>query len=367
MEHRLVVFLVSHSSAGGAQELWTNLAEGFLARGYRVKLMALYPLRAMRELPDELSWHHVVPKRPTDPVSQLRMFLALVRFLRAEKPWRIFTAMPAANVMAAAAARIAGCGTVVISHHSPVETHNPLLNLADSVAGSLRSVSSIVSVSGTVSASLGGKPRRYRAKRRTIHNALPPRIEHQLADLAQRYAPRRARNRRVVTTGRLAAQKNYPLLIRAARHLPDVTIDIVGDGPDKAKLVGLAEELGVADRVRFLGHCPREEALRLLADGDVFTQVSLFEGHSLALVEAAKLGLPLVVSDVPVQVEGITSSAGLRCGLAVGVEDDAGLAREIRELLDNPAHYEEWVARSRRLGDDATYDRMMAAYEALAA
>jgi glycosyltransferase involved in cell wall biosynthesis len=361
-------FLVSHSSAGGAQEIWVNLAEAFRARGRPVQLLALYPLReTVRETPADLPWRYVVPTRPRSPLAGLRMMRALVRLIRHERPAAIFTAMPAANVVAGLAARIAGGDTkVVISHHSPIETHNPVLNRIDGMVGSLNSVQTVVSVSNSVSATLDRKPARYRRKRQTIHNALPPSIEALLSVLqAQQGAtPRSAR--KLVATGRLAAQKNYPLLIRAAAHMPDVEIDIIGTGPDEAELQRLAHTSGVTDRVRFLGHRPRAEAMALLASARVFVQASLFEGHSLALIEAAKLGLPLVVSDVPVQIEAITAADGTRCGIAIGVNDDQALAREVLRLMDDPVHHALWADRSRKLAEEATFDAMVGAYERLA-
>lgn len=369
MSGRHLVFLVSHSSAGGAQEIWANLAEGFAARGHRVQLMALYPLRAtVRTTAEGLGWRYVLPRRPRGPVGAVRLIAALARIIRRERPDVVFTAMPAANVAAALAARLAGVPTrVVTSHHSPLDTHNGLLDVADGVTGSLSSVRSVVSVSEAVAASMGAKPLRYRAKGRTIANALPPRIERLLAELAERRHPRAAHGRTVVATGRLAAQKNYPLLIRAAALMPDVLVRIVGNGPDEEALRRLAAEQGVADRVEFLGHRPREEALAVLAAGDVFVQASLFEGHSLGLIEAAKLGLPLVVSNVPVQLEGITAADGERCGLTVGVDDPAGLAAHVAALLDDPTTYALWAGRARKLGAEATYQAMMDAYEELAA
>jgi glycosyltransferase involved in cell wall biosynthesis len=276
--------------------------------------------------------------------------------------------MPAANVAASLATRVAGGPTrVITSHHSPVETHSKLLNRIDGIAGTLKSVKTVISVSDVVGTSLDGKPASYRAKRRTIKNALPPRIEALLDDLAARHAPRSARSRTVVATGRLHMQKNYPLLIRAAALMPDVTINIVGNGPDEEALRSLANDLGVQGRVHFLGHRPREEALAILAEGDIFAQVSLFEGHSLGLIEAARLGLPLVVSDVPVQIEGITAADGQSCGLTVGTGDAEALARSITLLLDDSVAYGTWANRARKLGSEATYEAMMAAYEELVA
>lgn len=362
---RKIAFLVSHSSPGGAQEIMADLASGFRERGADVRMLALYPTdRAARDSP--FAWNHVVPRRPNRPWKVAGLFRALVRWMKAERPDLVVTALPAANVMAAAAARVAGLpGRVVVTHHSPVGTHHRAINAVDTVVGGMRSVRAVVSVSDAVAASLDGKPAGYRAKRRTIHNALPPAVERLIAGLADPAGRHRATGRRVVATGRLAAQKNYAQLIRAAAHLPDVTFDIVGAGPDEAELRGLAAQLGVTERVRFLGFHPRAEALRLLAAGDVFAQVSLFEGHSLALVEAAKLGMPLVVSDVPVQIEGITAGDGERCGIVVPLGDDAALARELARLLDDPAHYAHWAAAARKLATEATFERMMDAYAAL--
>lgn len=361
-----VYFLVSHSSAGGAQEIWVNLAEAFRARGQQVKLLALYPLReTVRETPADLPWHYVIPTRPAGPGGMVRMLRNLVRLIRTERPDLIVTAMPAANIVAAIAAKLAGGHTrVVISHHSPTETHNPVLNRIDGVAGGLSNVSTVVSVSDSVATTLEGKSAGYRAKRRTIHNALPPTIEQLLDGLAARRASRVA-GRKVVATGRLAYQKNYPLLIRAAVHMPDVAIDIVGNGPDEADLKALAAQLGVTDRIRFLGHRPRPEAMEILAEGDVFVQVSRFEGHSLALIEAARLGLPLVVSDVPVQIEGITRADGVRCGEIVALDDDRGLARKVTALLDDHAAFDRGGELARSLAREATFDAMVASYQEL--
>ncbi len=361
-----VVFLVSHSSAGGAQEIWANLAESFLARGFRVTLSALYPYRAeIRETAEELPWRYILPRRPTSPLGAVRLVAAFIRFLRRERPDVVLSAMPAANVLGPIFGRLAGVSTrFITSHHSPAQTHHRLLDLADGVTGSFGNVQAVVSVSRAVGDSLAHKPRTYLAKRRTIHNALPPRIERQIETLAHMRSGRIADPPRLVATGRLARQKNYPVLLKAAARLPGVAIDIVGSGPDEAMLKEMALELGVANRVVFHGQTRRERALEILAAGDVFVQPSLFEGHSLGLIEAAKLGLPLVVSNVPVQLEGITSQAGERCGIAVDVHDDEALATAIEGVLEEGAH-RLWADRSKTLALEATFERMVLSYEAL--
>lgn len=367
MPDRSVIFLVSHSSAGGAQEIWSNLADGFKQRGFDVALMALYPFgKTVRESPDDLPWQYIVQDRPNSVFAMVNMLRQFVVFLKKNRPHTIFTAMPAANVIAPLAVKLSGVPVrVITSHHSPAETHNRWINMLDSLTGSLSAVVKIIAVSNAVSRSLGDKPARYRDKRITIYNALPPEIEGVVAKLAVNRLRHMPHSGLVVATGRLAAQKNYPLLIRSVKYMPGVSVNIIGDGPDADELQDLARAEGVSDRIRFLGHMPRADALAQLAKGDVFVQVSLFEGHSLALIEAAKLGLPMVVSNVPVQIEGTTAKDGQPCAITVELGDEEGLARQIQRLLNEPEYYQHWASRAQILGAEATFNDMLQCYVGL--
>jgi glycosyltransferase involved in cell wall biosynthesis len=155
------------------------------------------------------------------------------------------------------------------------------------------------------------------------------------------------------------------MLIRALAHIPGATLDIVGGGEDEGALRTLAAVMGVTNRIRFLGHVSRDEALACAASADLFVQVSFFEGHSLALIEAARLGLALIVSDVPVQREGVTAADGMLCAVVVPIGDDAALAHAATRLLDEPAALRDGAALARKLGRDASNRAMVDRYEAL--
>lgn len=230
------------------------------------------------------------------------------------------------------------------------------------MTGQMPCVAAVICVSDAVAASLGAKPARYRAKCVTIRNALPEPIEAEIDALASASAKVPGR---IVALGRLSHQKNYPMLIRAMGHVPDGTLDIVGTGEDEAELLALAVQAGVADRVRFLGQMSRTQALAHAASAEVFVQVSHYEGHSLALIEAARLALPLVVSQVPVQIEGITAPDGTPCGLSVPIGDDAGLGAVLARLLVDPQERAVWSGRARTLGLAASNRAMIDAYESL--
>src|SRR5262249_2525653 len=102
------------------------------------------------------------------------------------------------------------------------------------------------------------------------------------------------------SVGRLVEQKDYPTQLRAfaqaAARVPSLRMLLVGDGPLRASLAGLARELGVADSVRFAGHSDEVPvALRAL---DVFVLASKFEPYGVAILEAKASGTPIVATRV---------------------------------------------------------------------
>ncbi|WP_454885322.1 glycosyltransferase [Sphingomonas oryzagri] len=108
--------------------------------------------------------------------------------------------------------------------------------------------------------------------------------------------PRSRRPRaRIVFAGRLVAQKNVALALRTLAELPDdMTLTIVGDGPERPRLEALARRLRLRGRVIFTGHVP--DIAPYLADGDLFLLPSRFEGYPAVLIEALAAGLPVVTT-----------------------------------------------------------------------
>lgn len=358
-----VLFLVSHNSAGGTQEVCRNIVEGFWARGHEALLFALYPGDFDRNS-SVLPWNYVVARKPSGLFDQIQLVFGLAETIRRLKPSAVVTAMPAANVLGPIAACLSGTSCrVIVSHHSPANTHNPELNMLDSLTGSFGVTKTVICVSNTVASTLKNKPLVYRAKLQTIHNSLPPEIEEHIAGLER--APQRelGRSHRIVSTGRLGPEKNYSVLIRALALMKNVELLIVGKGSEQNALERLAQELGVTDDVKFLGQMPRLDVLTTMSKCDVFVQPSLFEGHSLSLIEASKLGMPLVISNVPGQLEGATRADGVLCAIALDPHDAHGFAREISKLFSDSSYFQAWTERSRLLSQQSNYGDMITQYE----
>lgn len=367
MGNTSITFVASHVPAGGVEQIWRDLAQGFQTHGHSVQLLALRQVAAAGNGDQSSeSWVTIQKQSRKSPFAAPYLLWALVEYFKRNKPDVLISAMPAANVFVPLALKLAGASTkVIITHHSPVNTYNQILNAVDSFVGSFDMISSIVSVSDAVKASLISKPERYLKKTTRIYNALPPYIEAHIAGLKHLPIGEKPRRRKIIATGRLAKQKNYPLLVRAAAYLDDVQIDIVGTGPDEAELRALADKLNVTEKIRFRGQLDRLKTLELLSEADIFVQPSLFEGHSLGLIEAAKLDMPLVVSTSPVQVEAITAPDGTKCGIAVDPHDPQEFARELRRLMDEPAYHAEWSKRATFLAGFSHFDVMYKAYETL--
>ncbi|WP_100793989.1 glycosyltransferase [Methylobacterium oryzae] len=364
-----VYFFANHSSSGGVGELWSDLAAGLAAKGFRTRLIALWPSADTSMAGDErVPWHHVVSERPRSMRRLLCLVRDLVLLFRKDTPDCVVTAMPATNLLVPAAALLSYRRIrAITSHHTPANTLKWPMNWLDRYASVPPNVSASVSVSKTVATSYHRGRGWLRSKQRVISNALSPAIEQHLSELFRMRQPRIGGDApfRVISLGRLSAQKNYDVLIKAALYMPNVIVSIIGHGPEETRLRSLADCLGVTDRVKFLGLMGRKDALRMLAAADVFVQMSRFEGHSLALIEAAKLGLPLVVSNIPVQLEFITDEIGRHCGISVDIDDARSLARSIDRLYFDHEYYEDMALRSRHIAAALSFDKTMSLYEDL--
>lgn len=99
----------------------------------------------------------------------------------------------------------------------------------------------------------------------------------------------------LLSVGRIAKEKNIERVVRVFPRLlcacPDVRLVVVGEGPQRAELEQLAESLGVAARVSFVGPKPWQEIDRYYAIGDVFASASRSETQGLTYIEAMAAGL----------------------------------------------------------------------------
>lgn len=161
----------------------------------------------------------------------------------------------------------------------------------------------------------------------TVHNGMPDIAPELRADPA-RTPPK------LVMVARFEPQKDHATLLRALGGLRDLPweLDLIGDGPLRPAMHRLADSMGIASRVRFLGQTMG--VARVLADAQLSVLVTNWEGFPLSILEAMRAGLPVVAS----AVGGIDES--VREGETGYVVPRGGIDRlreRIGELLADPA------------------------------
>jgi glycosyltransferase involved in cell wall biosynthesis len=167
----------------------------------------------------------------------------------------------------------------------------------------------------------------------------------------------------VGTVAALREEKNIGRLIRAfaslARNVP-ARLVIAGDGPNRASLISLAAERGVAARVTFTGH--QEDTPKLYAGFDVFALTSDTEQMPLSVLEAMASGLPIVATDVG----DVRAMVAPENAAFIGARDDTTVAASLTRLLGSPADRVQIGAANRaRAEQDFDQATMFAAWRAL--
>jgi glycosyltransferase involved in cell wall biosynthesis len=107
----------------------------------------------------------------------------------------------------------------------------------------------------------------------------------------------------LIYVGRLGPEKNLTFLLRsfagAQSAYPQTSLLLVGDGPEMDNLTHLANQIGLAQRIRFTGMVGYELVPRYLAAADAFVTASVTEVHPLSVVEAMASGLPVLGIESP--------------------------------------------------------------------
>ncbi len=147
----------------------------------------------------------------------------------------------------------------------------------------------------------------------------------------------------VAAGGRFEKRKGLDVALRAVARLPGAWLWLIGDGKEHASLEALAAELGVKDRVRFIGWV--NEPLHYIAAADAFVMPSRHEPLGNALLEAWHAGVPTIStrSEGPswYMRDGID-------GIMTAIDDDAAIAAGLARLRDDAATGQEFVRNAQQ-------------------
>lgn len=110
--------------------------------------------------------------------------------------------------------------------------------------------------------------------------------------------PGEVRYKTIVSAGRLVPWKGFDDILHILKDLPDYKLEIFGEGEDRDRLLSMAKETGVYERVNFMGQVDRKTLLSHVKSAGVFVLASHFESFSFQIVESMMVGTPVVAYDI---------------------------------------------------------------------
>ena len=143
----------------------------------------------------------------------------------------------------------------------------------------------------------------------------------------------------VLYAGKLLGLKGVALGIRGfalfARNHADVQFSIVGDGPERARLEALIQELGVGKSVLLKKWMPRSELLGVMRASDVFLFPSLRDGGGAVVVEAMAAGKPVICMDLAGPGLHVTENCGIKVTPQTPTQTAQGIADALERLYED--------------------------------
>ena len=364
------VFILSTGLAyGGAETQLVRLVTRLKARGWDVQVVCLTPPKAFVEDLEATGipvFSLCIQRKLPDP----RPILRLARLIRAWQPHIVHSHMVHANLLARLVRLLAPVPVLICTAHNIDEKgrrgSGRLREMAYRLTDPLCEFTTQVSRAGMERyARIGAVPRH---KIRYLPNGVD----------TERFCPDpelRARLRQELgletafawlAVGRFDVQKDYPNMLQAfkrvAQERHEVRLLIAGDGPLRPAMEQLAHELGVADRVKFLGI--RRDIPALMNAANAYVMSSAWEGMPMVLLEASASGLPIVATDVGGNSEVVIDG---KTGFLVPPKDPEALAWAMLYLMDLPGEERRRMGEAARQHIEANYslDRVVDQWEAL--
>lgn len=332
-----IAVLLPDLRGGGAERVGLDLAQGFAARG---RLVEMVLMRA------EGDWIGAIPAGVgLSALGSVRLrstLRPLAAYLSSRRPRSLLASMWPLTSVAVWANLLVGGRTRVV-----VVDHNDFTAAPQGATASKRAIMRLtmgasyplaVKAVG-VSQGVAQAVRRFSSLRgprvQVIYNPIASRSPKPIEDVGQAEAWLHHRGPRLIAVGSLKRQKGFPVLLQAFARLRrevDARLLILGDGPERAELHSLRDQLGLQTDVFLPGFKQRPEDW--LARSDLFVLSSLWEGFGNVLVESLGQGVPVVSTDCRSGPSEILE--GGRHGVLVPPGDPDGLAEGIAAALRRP-------------------------------
>lgn len=324
-----IALFISSLRKGGSERVLVNLAEYLVGQGWRVTMVTQYQGEVEYPLPEGVRRIFSEITQEEMKRSRIGNFFARLKKLRGiwkkERPDVILSFIGKNNIMALLTSAFLGIPVAVSVRGEPKEEYasRPLRILSKTL---FKKAAGVILQSERAKAFF---PESVRKKAVVLKNPLNPDFVRQPFD-----GPR---EKEIVAVGRVDANKNHEMIIRAfaktAERFPEYRLTIYGDGVLRKKLIKLAEELGLSERISLPG--PVSDVADRIWRAGMFVLSSYSEGMPNTLLEAMCMGLPVISTDC----SGGGAAELIRDnenGKLVAPGDVDGLAAAMEEYMEYP-------------------------------
>lgn len=337
-----ILQVIPYFCFGGAETMCENLCYALIGQGHDVTVVSLYgektPISRRMETAG-VRIRYLDKKLGLD----LSMVPKLRRIMKEEKPDVVHTHLDVIKY-AVAAARLAGVPGCVHTVHNVAEKEaegkaQKIINGFYFRLGWSVPVALSPEVQASIVAFYGLEKKRVPVAYNGVDlsRCLPK--EHYSA----------GENFHILHIGRFNEQKNHEMLLRAFQKLtlnhPNLRLDLLGDGELRQKMESLAEDLGIQEKVSFLGS--QSNVYPYLHDADLFLLPSRYEGMPMTLIEAMGTGLPIVataVGGVPDMLQNGVDGFTVPC-------EEGAVVDACEALIQNQALRESFGRAARKSAD----------------
>ena len=333
-----LTFVTSTLHAGGSERVMSLLANTFAQKGYEVEIVCINKHLVFYPIDEEVK-----------SLSILKKMMWLRKHINSEKPDVVIAFM--LEVYCVTLASLIGVSVPVISSER-IDPH--FFGRAKGLLRwlLLRRTTHLVVQTVRIKDF-------YSAKLQSRTTIIPNPVTDKVFSLTPTL-----KQKRIIAVGRLAYQKNYPMMFRAFAKVhhdfPDWQLVVYGNGPQKDEIRGVIERLGMEGHIILAGKS--DHVVEEMNKSSLFVMSSDYEGMSNALLEAVCVGLPVISTDVSGARDLITEGVN---GYIVPVGNERALTLALSSMLSSPEKMDEMGRQSKALAPRFREEQIVGQWEEL--
>lgn len=351
-----VLFVSTQMEAGGVQIRSTSMQSALLGEGVPTDLVFLYRKRAV--FPEGEHLTSLLNHPPAGALEYLGIFARLWALIRRKRPTAVVGFAHYSSPFACIFAALSGVKRRVATQTNPPNTMPRVARLLDLFCGVTGIYTHNIAASNSVLNAFADYPASYRKRLFVVYNGISSQTSPLTKQQSRELFGLPPDAPLIIACGRLSYQKNHSFLLDVLKNLPGPHLAILGDGELRGELEQKAAELGIKDRVTFLGEVEPARVRDFLRSGDLFAFPSHYEAFGLAVAEAMMSGLPVVSSNHSALQEVVAEA-----GVLLPIDNPAPWVDAIQAILSDDARQSEMSERSKAQASKFTFESMLGGFK----